>query len=136
MSVTASGRTACTSFYDAANRSNQHQGIRNPRNESRIALGVSVLLERVLDLTKKFFSPTLMAVRQNCFAPDDLTFSMKLGDRLSAEAIRESSAEAPLGHGKNIILYLAHCLPVAMEIRNGAELIKMMRHILNAPTHR
>jgi RES domain-containing protein len=102
----------------------------------RIVFGVSVSLERVLDFTRTKLPPNLMAIRQKCFAPDDLTPSMELGDLLRARSIQGFVFRSAVGRGKNLIVYLEHCLPTALEIHNGAELMKKMRQILNPPTRR
>jgi RES domain-containing protein len=96
----------------------------------RIVFGVSVSLDRVLDFTKKGLPPNLLAVRQNCLAPDDLTPSMKLGDLLRARSIQGLLFRSAVGRSKNLVVYLEHCLPNALEIHNASELMKKMQQIL------
>ena len=99
----------------------------------RIVFGVSVSLERVLDLFKKGFPKTLIPVRQRCLAPDDLTPSMELGDLLRARSIQGLVFRSAIGRGKNLIVYLEHCPADALEIHNATELMKKMRQILRMP---
>jgi len=99
----------------------------------RIVFGVSVSLERVLDLFKRGFPNTLVPVRQRCLAPDDLTPSMELGDLLRARSIQGLVFRSVVGRGKNLIVYLEHCPADALEIHNAAELMEKMRQILKTP---
>lgn len=96
----------------------------------RVVFGVSVSLERVLDFTKRGLPTNLLAVRQNCLVPNDLVPSIELGDLLRARSIQGLVFRSAVGRGKNLIVYLEHCLPNALEIHNASELIKKMRHIL------
>ena len=54
----------------------------------RIVFGVTVTLERVLDLNKRPLPKGLASVRQSCLAPDDLTPSMELGDLLRQRSVQ------------------------------------------------
>ncbi len=99
----------------------------------RVVFGVSVSLERVLDLFKRGFPKALVPVRQRCLAPDDLTPSMELGDLLRARSIQGLVFRSAVGHGKNLIVYLEHCPADALEIHNVAELMKKMRQIVKTP---
>lgn len=102
----------------------------------RIVFGVSVSLECVLDFTKTKLPLDLLAVRQKCLAPDDLAHSMELGDLLSARSVQGLVFRSAVGRGKNLIVYLEHCRPAALEILNGAELMKTMRQILHPSSRR
>jgi hypothetical protein len=99
----------------------------------RIVFGVSVSLERVLDFTKRELPRKLVAIRQNCLAPDDLSPSMELGDLLRGRSIQGLVFRSAVGRGKNLIAYLEHCPANALEIHNAAELMKKMRQILKTP---
>jgi RES domain-containing protein len=99
----------------------------------RIVFGVSVSLERVLDFTKSGLPRKLVAIRQNCLAPDDLSPSMELGDLLRGRSIQGLVFRSAVGRGKNLIVYLEHCPADALEIHNAAELMKKMRQILKTP---
>ncbi len=99
----------------------------------RIVFGVSVSLERVLDFTRRGLPPKLLAIRQNCLAPDDLTPSKELGDLLLARSIQGLVFRSAVGRGKNLIVYPGHSLPSALRINNAAELMKKMRQILRPP---
>ncbi len=99
----------------------------------RIVFGVSVSLERVLDLFKRGFPKKLVPVRQRCLAPDDLTPSMELGDLLRARSIQGLVFRSAVGRGKNLVVYLEHCAASALEIHNAAELMKKMRQIIKTP---
>jgi RES domain-containing protein len=102
----------------------------------RVVFGVSVSLERVLDFTKRRLPANLLTVRQNCLAPDDLAPSVELGDLLRARSIQGLVFRSAVGQGKNLIVYLEHCHPAALEIHNASELMKKMRQILKAPPRR
>ena len=99
----------------------------------RIVFGISVSLERVLDLTGHGLPKKLLPVRQSCLAPDDLTASMELGDLLRARSIQGLVFRSAVGRGKNLIVYMEHCPADALEIHNAAELMKKMRQILKPP---
>jgi RES domain-containing protein len=101
----------------------------------RIVFGVSVSLERVLDFTKRELPKQLVPVRQSCLALDDLASSMELGDLLRARSIQALVFRSAVDRGKNLIVYLEHCLPNALEIHNAAELMKTMRQILKPTRH-
>ena len=96
----------------------------------RIVFGVSVSLKRVLDFTNRGLPQKLVPIRQNCLAPDDLTPSMELGDLLRARSIQGLIFRSAVGRSRNLVVYLEHCLPNALEIHNASELMKKMRQIL------
>jgi len=99
----------------------------------RIVFGVTVGLERILDLSKRGFPKALMSVRMNCLATDDLALSMELGDLLRARSIQGLIFPSAVGRGRNLIVYLEHCSADALEIHNEAELMKKMRQIVRKP---
>ena len=99
----------------------------------RIVFGVTVTLERVLDLNKRSLPKGLASVRQSCLAPDDLTPSMELGDLLRQRSVQGIVFPSAVGRGKNLIVYLEHCRAWALEIHNAAELVKKMRQIVRRP---
>jgi RES domain-containing protein len=99
----------------------------------RIVFGVSVTLERVLDFTNRGLPKRLVPVRQSCLGPNDLALSMELGDLLRARSIQGLVFRSAVGRGKNLIVYLEHCLPNALEIHNAAELMNKMKQILRPP---
>jgi RES domain-containing protein len=96
----------------------------------RIVFAVSVSLERVLDFTKKGLPTNVLAVRQSCLVPDDLTPSMELGDLLRARSIQGLVFRSAVSRSKNLVIYPEHCLPDSLEIHNASELMKKMRQIL------
>ncbi len=99
----------------------------------RIVFGVTVWLERVLDLSKRGLPKALMSVRMNCLATDDLALSMELGDLLRARSIQGLIFPSAVGRGRNLIVYLEHCSADVLEIQNEAELMKKMRQIVRKP---
>jgi hypothetical protein len=83
-----------------------------------------------LDFTKRGLPQALLAVRQNCGAPNDLAPSMALGDLLRERSIQGLVFRSAIGTEKNSIVYLEHCPADALEIHNTVELIKKMRQII------
>jgi hypothetical protein len=128
-SPTASLRRRCLPASGASGGSAQITLDKYPR----IVFGVTVSLERVLDLSKRGLPKALTSVRQNCLAADDLVPSMELGDLLRTRSIQGLVFPSAVGRGKDLIVYLEHCPAAALEIHNAAELMKKMRQILRKP---
>jgi hypothetical protein len=88
---------------------------------------------RLPSTSTRALSKRLVPVRQSCLGPNDLALSMELGDLLRARSIQGLVFRSAVGRGKNLIVYLEHCLPNALEIHNAAELMNKMKQILRPP---
>ena len=55
---------------------------------------------------------------------------MEMGDLLRARSIQGLVFRSAVGGSKNLVVYLEHCPPNALEIHNASELMKKMRQIL------
>ena len=99
----------------------------------RIVFGVTVSLQRVLDISRRSLPTGFAPVRQTCLDPDDLTPSMELGDLLRKRSVQGLAFPSAVGRGKNLIVYLEHCSASALEIYNASELMKKMRQIVRRP---
>lgn len=98
----------------------------------RIVFGVTVSLERVLDLAGKAWPKRLASVRSACLSVETLGTSMELGDLLRQRSVQGLVFPSAVGRGKNLIVYLEHCTASALKIHHASELAEKMRQIAKA----
>jgi RES domain-containing protein len=96
----------------------------------RIVFAVAVALDRVLRLDELRSSEPGRAIMNACLARDDLAPSMEVATHLVKAGIQGLVFPSVVeGGDDNLVVYIANCSPVSLEIHNKKEFLEEARKI-------